>query len=150
MPQPLIITPSCSTDAHADGDVVAAPEELVNFAQHKGGAARIDTIVVVDESDTAADLDLVFLSADGSIGAESATFTMTDAVALTVIGYINIAAADYVADGVNNRVACVRDVNLVMNAAEGQTSIWMGIVADAALTLAATDDLTIKLGRTFL
>ena len=149
MPQPLVITPSLNADTHADGDVVAAPEELVNFVQEPGGAARIDTIVVVDESDTAADIDLVFLSANGSIGAESATFTMTDAVAQTVIGYINIAAADYVADGVNNRVACVRNVNLVMNAAEGETSIWMGIVADAALT-PAVDDLTIKIGRTFL
>jgi len=149
MPQPLVITPSLNTDTHGDGDVIAAPEELVNFAQVDGGAARIETIVVVDAGDAGADIDLVFLNANGSIGNESATFTMTDAVAATVIGYVNIAAADYVADGVNNQVAVKTGVNLLMNAAEGTTSIWMGVVADAAITPGASD-LTVKIGRMFL
>lgn len=149
MPQPLIITPSSNVDSHADGDVIAAPEELVNFVQVPGGAARIDTIVIIDEGDVGGDVDLIFLNASGSIGAESSAFTMTDAVALTFIGAVNVPASAYF-DAVDNKVACLNNVNMVINAAEGETSVWMGVVADASIDLTATDDLTIKIGRTFL
>ena len=149
MPQPLVLTMSSNTDSHSDGDVIAAPEELVNFVRVPGGAARIDSIVIVDEGDVGGDIDVVFLSASGSIGAESAAFTMADGVALTVLGWVNVPAAAYI-DGVNNKVASLNNVNMVINAAAGSTSIWMGLVADAAIQLTATDDLTVKIGRTFL
>ena len=139
------ITLSSNVDAHATGDVVAAPEEIVNFARVLGGAAMLDTVVLVDEDDNSAALDLVFLNASGSIGTESATFTMTDAVALTHLGTVNVLAADY-DDNVDNKTATVTNLGLIMGCAPTTTSVWMGIVARDSIDLAAVDDITVKLG----
>ena len=145
---PLTLTFSSSTDTHAAGDVVAAPEELVNFAREAGRGVLIESVILVDESDTGAALDLVFLSADGSIGAESATFAPTDAVALTCLGVVSVTSSDY-ADFTNSQVATVTNVGLTIHPAEGQTSVWVGLVARGAITPAAADDITIKINRLY-
>ena len=145
---PLILTFSSSTDAHTAGDVVAAPEELVNFSREAGRGVLIESIVVIDESDTGAALDLVFLDASGSIGAESAAFTMTDAVALTCIGIVPITASDY-KDAVDNKVATVMNIGMLMHPTNAATSVWVGLVARGSITPAAVDDITIKIGRVY-
>lgn len=142
----ISLTFSASTDTHAAGEVVAAPEELVGFARENSRGVLIQSVVLVDESDTGAALDLVFLSADGSIGAESASFAPTDAVALTVIGIVPILSSDY-KDATNSRIATVTNVGLLLHPDEDTTSVWVGLVARGAITPAAADDITIKIGR---
>lgn len=145
---PLEMTFSCSTDAHSAGDVVAAPEELVNFSRENGRGVLIESIVVVDESDTGAALDLVFLSANGSIGAESAAFAPTDAVALTCLGVVNITAASF-DDFINSKVSTTTNIGLLIQPAADTTSVWVGLVARGSITPAAADDITIKIGRMY-
>lgn len=145
---PLSLTFSANTDAHATGDVVAAPEELVGFSREKGRGVLIASVTLVDESDTGAALDLIFLNASGSIGAESAAYGPTDAVALTIIGTIPIATTDY-SDAANSKIATVRNIGLVMHPLATSTSVWVGLVARGSITPAATDDITIHIGRLY-
>lgn len=137
------LTFSSSTDAHATGDVIAAPQEIANFASGKGGSAKLVSVTLIDESDVGANVDLVFLRASGSIGAESAAFAPTDAVAATIEGVINLTTYD---DAVNAKVACLDNINRVMGCAYDSNSIWVGLVARGSVTPAAADDLKIKLG----
>lgn len=141
---------SLNTDSHADGDVVAAVEELADWSVENGAGTILESLVLVDIADKGADLDLIFLNASGSIGAESAAFAMADAVAATVIGFLNVPAAAYVCDGTNNQVAVVTGINQIMHPAAGTTSIWCGIIADAAVQYATASDITIKFGRRHL
>lgn len=137
------LTFTSSTDAHSTGDVVAAPQEIPNWAAGKGGSSKLVSVTLVDESDTGANLDLVFLRASGSIGAESAAFAPADSVAATIEAVINLTSYD---DGVNNKVAVLDNINRIMRAAYDSYSIWVGLVARGSITPAAADDISIKLG----
>ena len=106
----------------------------------------LQSITLVDESDTGAAVDLVFLNANGSIGAESAAFAPTDAVALTIIGVVSITAADY-ADAANSQIATIRNIGLLLHPVITDTSVWVGLVARGSITPAAADDISIHIGR---
>lgn len=139
----ITLTPSLNTDAHATGDVIAALEEVPDFAFEKGGSVKIKSVVLTDASDTGVALDLVFYTATGVIGAESAAYTTTDAVAATLAGTVNVLAASF-DDAVNNKTATQAE-DIVIGCAAGTTSIWMGVVARGTITPGASD-FTIKLG----
>lgn len=140
----ITFVPSINLDAHATGDVVAALEEITDWATAPGGSSLVKSIVVNDATDTGAALDLVFFTATGSIGAESAAYTATDAVAATCAGTINVLAASY-DDGIDNKSAS-QAVDMVIGCAAGSTSIWMGVVARDSIDAAAATDLVIKIG----
>lgn len=138
------ITPSVNTDAHATGDVVAALEEILDWAIEPGGSSRIKSVVVNDATDSGVALDLVFFTADGVIGAESAAYTTTDAVAATHAGTVNVLAASY-DDAVDNKSATQAE-DLIIGCAATSTSIWMGVVARGSIDPAAATDIVVKLG----
>lgn len=136
--------PSINLDAHAAGDVVAALEEITDWAKEAGGSSLLRSVVVNDATDTGPDLDLVFFTASGVIGAESAAYTATDAVAATCASTVNIPTAAF-DDGIDNKSATV-SVEHIIGCAPGSTSIWVGVVARGNFDAAAVTDLTIKLG----
>lgn len=140
----ITFTPSLNTDTHGTGDVIAALEEITDWAIEPGGSSRLKSIVLTDASDTGVAIDVVFYTATGSIGAESAAYTTTDAVAATLAGTVNVLAASF-DDAVNNKSATQAE-DLVIGCAAGQTSIWMGVVARGTITPASAADFTIKLG----
>lgn len=140
----ITLTPSVNADAHAAGDVIAALEEVPDFALEPGGSVRIKSVVLTDASDTGAAVDLVFYTATGTIGAESAAYTTTDAVGATLAGTVNVLAASY-DDAVNNKTATQAE-DLIIGCAGGTTSIWMGIVARGSVTPGGTGVFTVKLG----
>lgn len=140
------LTFSANADAHSAGDVVAAPEELVNFAREDGRGVLIQSVVLIDEGDQGAALDLVFLSADGSLGSESAAAGPTDTVAKTILGVVSIEASDY-SDMANSQVATKNNVGLLLHPAAASTSVWVGLIARGSIDLAAADDITVKIGR---
>lgn len=138
------LTPSINADAHSTGDVVAALEEITDWAIEPGGSSRLMSVVVNDATDSGVALDLVFFTETGTIGAESAAYTMTDAVAATHAGTVNVLAASF-DDGVNNKSATQAE-DLIIGCAAASTSIWMGIVARGSIDPGAVTDLVVKLG----
>ncbi len=140
----ITFTPSINLDAHGTGDVVAALEEITDWAKEPGGSSVLKSVVVNDATDTGPALDLVFFTASGVIGAESAAYTATDAVAATCAGTVNILGASY-DDGIDNKSAS-QSMEVVIGCAPGSTSIWMGVVARDSIDAAAVTDLVIKLG----
>lgn len=140
----ITFTPSVNTDAHATGDVVAALEEIQDWALFPGGSAVVKSVVVNDATDSGVALDLVFYTATGDIGAESAAYTTTDAVGATHAGTVNVLAASF-DDAVNNKSATQAE-DIVIGCAPDSTSIWMGVVARGSIDPGAATDLVVKIG----
>lgn len=140
----LDLTLSLDTSAYADNDVLAAPQEVTGFFRVSGGRARLQSVVLLDEDDQGQDIDLIFLNADGSLGAENAAFGPTDAVARTVVGTLSIVAADY-CDAGNSMIAS-GEVNMLMEAAAASTSVWVGAVVRSGTPTYTASGIRLKLG----
>ena len=141
----LTLTFTANTDAHGTGDVVAAPQELTNFSLRPGRGAKIVSFQLLDKGDlTAVATELVFLNADGSIGAESAAYGPADAVAATVVGSLAVPSANAF-DLANSKLYIVKDVQLAMCTAPTTTSLWVGLVARGNIQPAAASDLVLTI-----
>lgn len=122
----LALTLSLDTSAYATGDVLAAPQELTGFFRSVGGRARLRSIVLRDYDAQAQAIDLIFMNATGSLGAENSAFAPTDGVATTIIGVVSIVAADYIS-ATNSHIAS-GEVDILMEAGAATTSIFVGAV----------------------
>ncbi len=129
-----------STDAYADGDVLAATQEVENAVSIKGGSGVIQSIVVQDDDDQAGILDLIFFDANTSIGTENAAISMTDND--TITGIQEVVAADYV-DMINSQVAHFENVGIVIRGVG--TSLYMAVASRDTKTYSAAG-LTVRLG----
>ena len=133
---------SLHTDANVVNDVLAATQEIANAVRVNDGTGVIQTIVVQDDDDNGGDIDLVFFSANTSIGSESATVSMADND--TVLGIVEVASGDYV-DMINSQVATLVNVGIAIQGATGVKSIYLGIVARNTDTYSASG-ITVRLG----
>ena len=139
------ITLSADGAILADNDVIAATQEVTNFFHEAGGAAEIRSIQLIDDDDQAQDIELIFLNANGSIGAENAAYTTTDAVLDTILGTFLIVIADY-SDAINGQTATKRDIGLMLQAAESSRSLWIGAVCRSGTPTYTAAGLKLKIG----
>lgn len=138
------VTLSTDTNAYADNDVLAAPQEVTGFFRVAGGRAILQNLVLLDESDQGSDIDLIFMDATGSIGNENAAFAPTDAVARTIIGTVTLLATANV-DAANSQIQCANGIGMMMKAASGSTSVWVAAVVRSGTPTYAADALKLKL-----
>jgi len=129
------------TDANVANDVLAATQVIAACLRVNDGTGIIQTIVVQDDDDKGAAIDLVFMDANTSIGTESATVSMADND--TVLGIVEVAAGDYV-DMINSKVATKTNVGVGIKGATGTDDIYLGIVARNTETYSASG-ITIRL-----
>lgn len=139
------LTFSADTSAMADNDVIAAPQEIPGFFRSTGGIAYIHSIVLADKADQAQDVEFIFLNADGSIGAENAAYAPTDAVLETITGTFLVATTDY-SDATNGQTVTKTNLGLMVKAAAGSDSLWVGAVCRSGTPTYAADSLIINLG----
>jgi hypothetical protein len=129
----------------ADNDVIAAPQEVTNFYRVPGGVVKLHSILLLDGDDQNTDIDLFFLSADGSIGAENAAFSVTDAVAATIVGHVELLAASHYIDLTDSRLIVRNELHRVMKAGD-TTSIWVAAVCRSGTPTYTASGLKLKLG----
>lgn len=122
------LTLTLSAVQYADGDVLADRQELANVLGVNGGAGVIQSVLLQDDDDQAAALDIIFLDADVTIGTENSAVSISDANSAKIIGNVEIAAADYV-DMVNNQHALKANLNIPFKCADTTTSIWVAAVS---------------------
>ena len=132
-----------STDAYADTDVLTITAEVENAVRVIDGTGVIQTVCVQDDDDQAGAFDIVFFDANTSMGA-AANATLAIADGDTILGIVNVAAADY-DDMINSQHATYVNVGIVIKAASGTSSIYMGCVSRDAKTYSASG-ITIRLG----
>ena len=136
-----------NTAIHAANDVVFQPTELPGVAQ-AGGCAVIQSVVVVDYDDQGAVLDLVFLSEVVPVGANNATFAISDTNADKVLGHVRVASADYL-DLDQNQIGTVTNCGLLVkpdpNDGDSSRSIWVASQTTGTPTYAG-GRLTLRVG----
>jgi len=123
------------TDANVSNDVLAATQVVSACLRVNDGTGIIQSIVVQDDDDNGANIDLVFMDANTSIGAESSTVSMADND--TILGIVHVATSDYV-DMINSKVATMANVGIGIKGATGTDDIYLGIVARNTSTYSAS------------
>lgn len=138
------VTLSADTSILADNDVIAASQEVTNFFRVPGGAVRLHSVMMLDGDDQNTDVDLIFLNANGSIGAENAAFAVTDVVAATIVGYVSMLASTYI-DFTDSRWGYLANIDQVMLGGD-TSSVWVGAICRSGTPTYTAAGLTLKLG----
>ena len=132
---------SLHTDANVANDVLAATQEIAGAVRVNDGTGIIQSIVVQDDDDKGAAIDLIFFDANISIGSESAELNMADND--NILGTVEIASGDYV-DMIDSQHATKTNVGIGIKGATGTRSIYLGIAARNTETYTASG-ITVRL-----
>lgn len=140
------VTLAVDTAIFASGDVLSDRVVITNAMRVADGTGVLQSITIIDESDQASlAFDLVFLSADVTIGTVNAAVSITDANARSVLGVVSVAASDF-ADLGTSKVATKSGVGLVVKPVTATRNIYVAAIARSTPTFAATTDLKLRLG----
>ncbi len=121
--------------AYADGDVLAAAQELTNAVRQSGGTGILQSVLVVDQDDQGQALDIVISDATITLGTENSAVSISDADAAKILGVVEVTAADYV-DLVNSQVANIRNIGMVIM--PDTTSLYISAVSRGTGTYTAS------------
>ena len=128
---------------YADGDVLAATQELTSAVRASGGTGVMQSIGLIDDDDQGAALDIVILDSNVSIGSENAPVSIADGDADNILGIIQVTASDYI-DLVNSQWAQAVFDAIVVSPASG-TSLWIAAISRGTGTY-TTSGITIRFG----
>lgn len=117
------------TSAYAAGDVMADTQVVSNALRVNDGTGILQSITLLDKDDqTAAQIDLVFLSANVSLGTENAAPSITDSNAESILGIVSLASTDFVDVG-GAKVATKVNIGLPLVAAAAGKDIYVAAIA---------------------
>lgn len=141
----VTVTPTVlNADAYDAGDVVFDRTAIVGAVRDVGGQAVLQSIVVADKDDQKAQLRLVFLNDDVTLGTADAAPSISDANSLKVLGTVEVAAADYIDLG-GASVATIRNIGLLLEADAASPTIYVAAFTSGTPTY-TTGGLQLKLG----
>lgn len=139
------LTLSLDTNAYANGDVLAATQELPNAVKAIDAGGVIESLTVIDNDDVGQAFDVWIMSANVSMGAENGAPDITDANALYLLGRIAVAGADYV-DLTGSKVASLKNVGLPIIPAAGTTSVYVAVVNGTGTPTFTAAGVTLRFG----
>jgi len=131
-------------NVYADGDVLAATQELENVDIGMAVCGLIQSILVLDVDDQAQAFDLVFLDSNVALGTENAAVSISDANAAKIVGVVEIATGDYV-DLAGSQIAHKENLGIQFKCASGETSLWVGAISRGTGTYTASG-IKLKIG----
>lgn len=141
------ITLSLDTSAYDAGDVLADTQTITNAVRVTGGRAILQSVTVIDEDDQGVALDLYFMSTSRSLGTENSAPNISDANARDILGFVAVASGDYKDLG-GVRIATVRNIGLLLEAAGGSRDLYVGATTGGTPTYTASG-LKLRLGFTW-
>jgi hypothetical protein len=130
------VTLTLDTSIYASGDVMSDTAEVSGAMRITNGTAILQSIVVIDEDDQGIAFDLVFMSANQSLGTKNAAANISDANARDILGCVSIASGDYVDLG-GVRIATKNNVGLAVKAATDTDDIFVGTITRGTPTYTA-------------
>jgi hypothetical protein len=132
----LSVTPTVDTSIYASGDVLFDTFAIPLAVRTSGASCQIKSVTLLDKDDnTAAGVDLFFLSANVSLGTVNAAPSITDANAAKIVGFISLVAGDFIDVG-GSKVASKSGLNLEISPATG-TTIWVAAITRGTPTQTA-------------
>jgi hypothetical protein len=142
----VTVSMSTPTDAQDVGDVIAATQIVAACTAGNDLPGILQSATIIDTDDQKAILRLVFFSANTSLGTEDSAPDIDDTEALTVLGDVDIAVADYHDYG-GASIANIKNIGLGIVPATGTDDIYMAIYSPATSTPTyASGVITVRLG----
>jgi hypothetical protein len=143
----LTAAPAVTAGAYSANDVVGGLLTFTGAVRATGGRAKIHSITFTDKGVTANVLNLWLFSDAPATIADNGAFAPTDAELLTLVGVVQIAAADYLV-ATDNQAATKLNVGLVYNVTA--TSLFGYLECVATPTYASTSDIKIRIQVEYL
>lgn len=146
------VTFSLDTSAYADGDVLAAPQEITNVFIDPEMEVTLQSLRLLDKDDQGVAMDILFLKSEVDIGAENAAYAITDAEAEEILTAVNIATGNYTDWGdwqIAMKSASAGDTGMGMlmrpSAAAG-TSLWVALITRGGTPTYTASGLVLDIG----
>ncbi len=139
------VTLSADTGIMASGDVIADTQVITDAMGTDGGRGVLESLVLVDPDDQGAALDLYLLDSNHTVGTENSAPGISDANALTLLGFIPIATGDYKDLG-GVRVVCLRNLGLRLKAVGGSRDLYIAAVNGSGTPTYPGGSILVRLG----
>lgn len=139
------VTLSADTGIMASGDIIADTQVVTNALRANNTLGILSSVVVIDEDDQGAALDLYFFSANASLGTENNGPSITDANARNFLGFVPIGTGDYKDLG-GVKVAFINAVGMIVKAATDTRDIYVGVVNGTGTPTYTASGLKLRLG----
>jgi hypothetical protein len=140
----LVLT--TDTSAYADGDVLAATQEIPDVFVDNAGEAILQSVVVLDHDNQAGALDLVFMSSGMNIGVENAAACITGNILRHVCGVLEVVDTNYVdMGGTQMATFGFNDTGFMVSGGPGSRSLHVAAISRDTKTYSATG-LELKIG----
>jgi hypothetical protein len=127
------------TNQVVDEDVMStATQEIKNFFRVPGGTAYLHSLTVLDADDQGIAFDIYLLTAELSLGTANSAVAVTDQAARAIVnggGVFSVGASDLVDIG-GSRLATIRNIGLLLQAAPGTRSLFISSVSQGTATYA--------------
>lgn len=142
------VTLSLDTGIFASGDVIADTQACSNIMPVAGGAALLQSVILLDEDDVGTAIDLLFFSSVVVLGTENAVPSISDANCRQYLGKVAVAAADF-ADLGGVKVAEIKGINMLLRAADGSRDIGVAAVCRSGTPTYSAAGVKLRLGLVF-
>ena len=144
--QYIDVTLSIDTVAYGASDLLADAQIVAACTRANDVEAILQTLVLIDEDDEKSPMTIYFTNVSTSWGTENSAPTITDAVAGSILGYVDIATADYKDLG-GVSVVMKANLGIVVKPVSGSDDIYVAVVnGSGTQTYTAATDLKLRMG----
>lgn len=150
------VTPTVETTALDNGDILFDATAIANAVLANDGLSRLCSVQVIDKADQKAEFNLVFLSANVSLGSLDAAPSISDANALNFLGHVKIAAGAFASGdgwldlgGVSVAKKGMSDINgppFELKPASGTRIVYVACFIGATTPTYSAGDVVLRLG----
>jgi len=132
------VTPVLDTNAYTANDTLFDKTEIPNAAKGFGEPVELVSLAVIDKDDqTAAAVDLYFLSSDVTFGAANSAPSISDTDAVHLLGCVSLAAGDWKDVG-GAKVATKTAIGMILKPKEGTKSVYVAATCAGTPTQTAS------------
>ena len=149
------VNPTVIAGTTEDNDVIFTNVEIPNAVIGDAGCSKLLAIYVIDTDNENHDMDLIFMSTNTALGTAGSAANISDANALAtdMCGVVSLDFTDRqcslggstITGFSDGAASTVPSTPMLLQAAAGSTSVFMGGIAREEMAFAATNNLQIIL-----
>lgn len=139
------VTLSLDTSAYAAGDLLADTQVITDAFLIADGKGFLNSVLLVDEDDQGAALDIYFLDANVSMGTENAVPSITDANARNILCRVQVSTGDYTDLG-GVKIADLSGLNRFVKAASGTKNLYVAVVNGTGTPIYTASGIRLRVG----
>lgn len=140
------VTLSADTSIFASGDVIADTQQVANALRVNDGTGTLKSLVLIDEDDQGAAMDIYVFNGSGAMGTENSAPSISDANARNFLARIPVASGDWIDLG-GVRIADLTALcGQVLKAASGTKDLYVAAVNGTGTPTFTASGLKLRLG----